>query len=164
MTELDCTNVDTAVHSLSQILKNLERPIVDLKTVLSKFTGGTSTEEEKRTYPFSSRLLLGTVGCLREQLPYADSVVWFHATRVPPCAEYQDGLLPTGSARQKIFQFLRTIASTEGICAPEDWAERKEKADRATNTTGKIRPSPNTGHDAGPHGFLPREYILKHAR
>jgi hypothetical protein len=158
MTELDCTDCETALCSLSQLLS---RRRIELKEMLSSFDDEATTAEEKQREPFECRMLRATVG-RRDRLPEADSVIWFHGTRLLPDVTYSDGLLPTSMARPKVVEILGEIASAIGICSSEAWPALVAASTTQANYTVKMAQSTDGGHDDGPHGFLFRESFDHH--
>lgn len=75
------------------------------------------------------------------------SVVWFHVTRVPNAYNYKKGLMPTSKTSDTLIRFLKELSVTNGVCTCKDWDEIE------------IYDPPK--HDAGPHGYLIYENVIR---
>ena len=151
---LDCTSFETALQSVSHILGWRE---VELADHLTAFRYEQLPERERRQYS-PRELLIRWVTKARSRMPTDHATCWFHVTRVLNDVTFSDGLVPL--ERERLIETLHKIAMRNGICHRDEWRALVTRGLGGETNQGKPVRSPTTGRDAGPHGFLVKDWIL----
>lgn len=155
--ELDCSNAQSALRSVSSILGWTEER---LAAQVAAFNWDFTPREDRDRLPFDDLLRRFILGSDRDW-PSPTTIRWFHATRISADAQFAEGLLPTGLAQARLFGVLGKLAAECGFCSRQEFA-RVVRAGQ--NRAGKPWSSPDAGFDAGPHGFLVRDDVIENRR
>lgn len=136
MSELDCSSPESTVRSAADILSL--RPV----ELCSRLTDS----EDSIPYQDPPNAL--------------DSVVWFHATRIPRETTFDNGLLPTPEMLPRLLECLRVLAEKRGLCRGAEWGALVLKMESPLLSWKRSL----SELDDGPHGFLVREVIVNRGK
>jgi hypothetical protein len=148
---LDCTSLESATNSLSQLLGKTGREFrACLREIQLRWSEDVAPNQQLAHH-------LGFAD--RFAYPEPDDIIWFHATRLPAGGSLPDGLLPTSLVEPKVWDFLGSLA-TRWLTGAE-WERYK-----ATFYDG-ARPHPRIiagkrllERSDGPFAFLVRDAAL----
>lgn len=144
---LDCSSVDTAAHSLAELLG---LSLADLQTKMETFE---IDWDHERTPPEDQVLI--QLGANPHSPPEPRAIRWFHATRVLPGTTFEEGLLPTVAVLPKMWEAL-------GACAAEwlttnqwnDYQDSFLRGDRQFSRQFRNK------REEGPFAFLVRDAAI----
>jgi hypothetical protein len=150
----DCTNVETACFSIAAVL---DMDQADLHRELLAYSPARYEEDcrssQEEPYDVLWKQILGT-----RPWPVPDSIIWFHATRVPPGIKFNNGILPLNEREKPLTELLLKLATSIGV-APRSGDDNDDEAARSQAGFHYSLKTTNPLH-RGPYAFLTRDAIV----
>ncbi len=158
MRNLDCSSFDSALETVAALL---DVSPGHLLKQLRAFDLSALPEEVSKQDSYDDLLSLQVTGTRRHELPVPESIMWFHATRVPPDIDFHDGILPLACASKRIDRFMTgLIAQVRSNPKWKDALVRRSEHGGWNHATRLAAP----GGDPGPFAFLVRDAIFEHKK
>jgi hypothetical protein len=146
---LSCAAVSDALTSLSRLLEIRDKVLIsNLATCRINWHSDIAPEDQ----------VVRHIGYAESELPSPAAIRWFHATRAPMNTSFEEGLLPTLGALEKLWDSLRAVALSHGWASSQEWAAYRASFEQADRQFSRQFHSKRvvSGWD-GPFAFLVRD-------
>jgi hypothetical protein len=153
---LDCTSVDTAVASLAGLFGMTP---IDVRRRCEQL----EVDWHHARIPPEDQILQMFGYNDDNATPRPSAIRWFHATRLPEDAKFDEGILPTRAALERLWQFLDSIGP--GLIGAQKWLEFKTTFPRSNTVFAQqFRNKRDAAGWEGPFAFLVRDAALSGSR
>lgn len=156
MTTLDCSSFESALETSAA---GLGVAPGTLRHQLCTFDFSALQESLCQQYSYGDLLALHVAGATRHELPAPEVITWFHATRVPPKADFCDGILPLKCSEKRIHSFMTDLLMRVQFDPKWKHVMPRQSEYGMRNYMNRMQ---TPGGDQGPFAHLVRAAIFEH--